>query len=213
MKKINKKVALIILNLIIFQCLFYFISKTFQGKPTILTSSFDSAIPFIPEYIYVYIFWYLLLFIVPYYLFLKNKETFVKYCLVYCITVIICNLIFIIFPTAIVRPNIIPSNFTEWITNIIFTMDTPIMNCLPSIHCALSVLFILSSFDTPKYSFKYRLMIMVISVLIMASTLFIKQHVIYDVIAAILVVLPIWILVSYSKLYKPLTKYIFKTKN
>ena len=93
MKKINFKVILISIFLVAFQSIFFFLTKPFIKDPYILGSSLDSAIPYVPEFIWIYVFWYFMLFAVPYYIASKSETSLYKYVTTYIITIIISGII------------------------------------------------------------------------------------------------------------------------
>lgn len=80
---------------------------------------------------------------------------------------------------------------------------TPGINCLPSIHCLYSFLFIFAVLDTKSNSPKWmKIFIITLSILVVLSTLFIKQHIVYDVIAAFAIGVVTWIIIDKCQLYK-----------
>lgn len=186
MNKIDKKGAVITILLVIFQPICYFFAKIVQGNPTLIGNNIDTQIPFIIIFIIPYVLWYLLLFIIPYYLYVKDKETFKKYTISYILCILISIIIFIIYPTTVNRPEIIGTDILSIITKIVFFCDTPQVNCFPSIHCEISMLFILYILNCNNTKKDIKLLTIIISILIMLSTLFIKQHVFIDLIGGTL---------------------------
>ena len=78
-KKLELKPLLISVGLVIFQSIFFFTAKLLQGEPHLIGSAFDHNTPYISFFILIYCSWYLLLFIVPYYFYKKDKDTLYKY--------------------------------------------------------------------------------------------------------------------------------------
>lgn len=186
------KAILIVGATILFQVLIYFITKIFQGSPHMLNSKLDNAFPYIAEFVYFYIIWYLLLFIVPILLYKKDKRNFKIYILTYFVSIILAGIIFIVYPTGIVRPDINTNNLSNILVGLLYRMDTPAINCLPSIHCIMAFLFMLSIISSKNINKKFKWTISIVSIIIIWSTLFIKQHVIYDVLASLVITLPVW---------------------
>ena len=85
-----------------------------------------------------------------------------------------------------VVPNYDP--ITNFIIKVTFYFDEPPLNCFPSIHC-LFCFQVMFSYIISKYDLKGKLWIILGATLIILSTLFVKQHYIYDVVAAFLVCL------------------------
>ena len=211
MKKFNYKIVLITIGLILFESVFYLLSKLTFIEPFVLSSVIDNKLPLIEEFIYLYVFWYLMLFIIPYLIYYKNKDLFYQYVTVFMGCVLVSSIIFFIFPTTIVRGNFEVNNITTFILNFIYLTDTPALNCLPSMHCAICFVFMYYSFkiDLKWYN---KVLINILSILIILSTLFIKQHVIWDAIAALVMVLIVIILVRKSKLDFNVKSYLKRIK-
>jgi len=202
-KKIDLKLLLVILGLVIYEAFIFFLTKPFIQNPLVLGSVFDNLLPFIPHFVWIYVFWYTMLFWVPYYIFNKNKDSFYKYFVTFVITTLISGIIFVAFPNTVVRANIQTNDISSKLVEIIYALDDPGINCLPSIHCLYSFLFIFAIFDTKSNSpIWMKILITILSILVVLSTLFIKQHVIYDAIAALVIGFIVWIITDRCKLYK-----------
>lgn len=196
MKKIEVKPILIALIIIIFQSILYTLSKVFCITPHLIGNKIDEYIPFILIFIIPYVFWYLMLFIMPYKMYQKDKTNFYKYTITTIITVIIANIIFIIYPTIVNRPELTGNNILVIITNLIYQIDTPALNCFPSLHCAFSMLFILHICTSKKQTKEFKLFTLISSILVMASTLLIKQHVFIDLVAGDILATIVYLIVK-----------------
>ena len=97
----------------------------------------------------------------------------------------ISYIIYFIFPTEIVRPTLVDNSFFNSIINIIYISDRP-FNCFPSLH-VLGTYFVMryTKKDNNKYIYFYT---KIVGVLIILSTIFIKQHFVLDVVASIVLV-------------------------
>lgn len=181
--------------LTVYQVILYFITKLFLRTPYVLNNSLDDLFPFIKEFIYPYIFWYVLLFLVPILYYIYDKNALKKYIYINFISVFICAIIFIIFPTTIIRPELGNSGITNWLLEFIYKMDTPAVNCFPSIHCLICFIFILCNLNSklPKH---IKVIINIFSILIVFSTFFIKQHVIYDALISLVISIIVYIVVT-----------------
>lgn len=209
-KKINFKIVGLLISLIIFEGLIFFISKLFISTPHLIGSILDEKTPFIPQFIYIYFAWYISLVVIPYYIYTISKDSFNKYIVVYIITTLICGFIFIAYPNTITRANITDGGLTNNLIKFIYFMDTPV-NCMPSIHCLYSFLYIYAIIDTRKKSPTYiKIATIVFSILVVLSTLFIKQHIIYDAIASFIISIIVWIIVDKFKIYEHVNKIIKK---
>ncbi len=202
-KKVNLKLILVILGLVIFEAFIFFLTKPFIQDPFILGSSLDNKIPFISQFVWIYVFWYTMLIWVPYYIFNKNKDSFYKYAVTFVITTLIAGVIFVSFPNTVIRANVSDTNLSSQVVKLIYALDDPGINCLPSIHCLYSFLFIFAILDTKSSSSKWmKILVTTLSMLVVFSTLFIKQHVIYDAIAAFAIGIVTWIIIDKCQLYK-----------
>ena len=202
-KKMNLKLLLVILGLVIYQVFIFFLTKPFIQDPYVLESPLDNYIPFVPQFVGIYIFWYTMLFWVPYYIYTKNKDSFYKYTMTFVITTFIAGIIFVSFPNTVIRANELGDDLSNKLVAVIYALDNPGINCLPSIHCLYSFLFIFAIFDTKSNSpIWMKILITILSILVVLSTLFIKQHVIYDAIAAFAIGIIVWIITDKLKLYR-----------
>ncbi len=183
MKKIEWKPILTAIFLIIFQSIFFWTSKAIQGQAHLIGNVIDTKIPFNIWFMIPYCIWYFLIIIVPYILYKKNKDSFIRYIYSYMICTIVANIIFVAYPTTVIRPEVAPTNILTGITHLIFLIDTPILNCFPSLHCAMSILFMTSILENKNINVFTKVIITIICLFIMASTLFVKQHVFIDLVS------------------------------
>ena len=206
MKKIEYKPLILTVALIVFQSFCYFVSKFFEGNPNLIGGVIDSKIPFNVGFIIPYCIWYLLIFLIPYYLYKKDKNIFTKYIISYLFCTVIANIIFIIYPTYVDRPIVIGNSILELITRIVFWVDTPAQNCFPSLHCAVSMLFILYMFECKKCPLYLKILTLIISILIMIATLYTKQHVFIDLLSGDILAIVSYIIVNNLKKIKKKVK-------
>lgn len=150
-----------------------------------LASAFDHQIPLLSRTVWIYwgcyIFW-----VVNYYIGTKyDKDNGYGFIGAHYIGEAICFIFFVFFPTIMVRPEITGNSISDWIIKLTYQQDEA-NNLFPSIHCFASWLCWIgvrrNSF-IPKW---YQMVSLVIAVLVCVSTLTVKQHVIADVPAGIL---------------------------
>lgn len=197
--KENKNRIIILFGAFIFQTLIYFITKLFQNNPVYLNNAIDDRIPFIPSFVIFYVMWYLFLILIPLLILKYNKKVFDKYIVVSILYAILEGIIFILFPTTMNRQPLVVTDISTWVVDIIYKVDTPVCNLFPSAHCAFSILFIISILDVKEVKKEYKILIIISSLLIILSTLFIKQHVVIDVLGALLIV-PIYYILRKRKI-------------
>ena len=197
--KENKNRIIILFGVFIFQSLIYFITKLFQNNPVYLNNAIDDRIPFIPSFVIFYVMWYLFLILIPLLILKYNKKVFDKYIVVSIVYAILEGIIFILFPTTMNRQPLVVTDISTWVVDIIYKVDTPVCNLFPSAHCAFSILFIISILDVKEVKKEYKILIIISSLLIILSTLFIKQHAVIDVPGALLIV-PIYYILRKRKI-------------
>ena len=187
--KNNKAFVISIAILLGGQSLTFFTLKFFQNNPIYIDYYLDDKIPFLGRFVYIYNAFYPFVFICFYLLYKKEEKTYFKGVISGIIGFLICDIIFLSLPTIMYRPilpNIDP--ITDFVLKLTFYYDAPPLNCFPSIHC-LYCFQVIYSILSSKFNKKSKLLIVFIALLIIASTLLIKQHYIYDVISAFLVMM------------------------
>lgn len=187
MKKENRKIIISIILLVIFQCGLYLIAKLTPFEYHVMNCDLDSYIPFISVFIYPYIIWYITLFLVPYIFYKYDKNYYNLYKKTIIISLIITFFIYIFYPTTMVRSEVVPNSLSTLIVSLIYKIDTPVINCLPSVHCLISFVHIYITVIIKKMNIRLKVSILLQSVLVILATLFIKQHVIIDVIFAFII--------------------------
>lgn len=196
MKKIEFKPLILTVALIAFQSICYFVSKLLGGSPHLIGGFIDDKIPFNMWFIIPYCIWYVLIFLIPYYIYKKDKDLFVRYIVSYTLCTIVANIIFIVYPTYVDRPVVSGNGVLEFITKVVFAVDTPPQNCFPSLHCAVSMLFVLYMFRCKECPLHWKVCTFIIAIMIMVGTLFVKQHVLIDLISGDVIALFIYLVVS-----------------
>ena len=201
MKKIDFKPIIITIGLLIFQAFIYLLTKLLEGDPHIIGNSIDSKIPFSIYAIIPYCIWYFMLFIVPYIIYKRDKNIFTKYCISFICITLVSNILFVIYPTTVanVRPTITGNSILELIARFIFWIDTPPINCFPSLHCGISMLWLLYILYIKQTNIYEKIIIPIISILIMISTLCIKQHVFIDLVSGDIIAIIIFTTIIYEK--------------
>lgn len=197
-KKLEIKPIITTISLVCIQSILYFISKLLQGDLNLVGNVIDTKIPFVPAFFIPYCIWYLMIFIIPYYLYCKDKDKFIKYTMAYILCSMIGNIVFISYPSTVARPTVTGTDIFSLIAKFIYWIDTP-TNCFPSLHCAISMLFILYICESKNTNIITKISVCIISILIMLSTLFTKQHVVVDFISGDILALIVYLIVKPSK--------------
>lgn len=165
----------------------YFLIKSFISDFHLIGSSLDDKIPFIPIFIIPYSIWYPFIIISYFFVFKNSKDKFKRLISVTIFALLIAYACFIIYPTMVNRPIVDSYNsLSSLLLYLTYKLDVPV-NCFPSCHCLLSFItmyFVTFDKDMNKY---FRVTVGIISILIVLSTLFVKQHVIIDVLGAFVI--------------------------
>ena len=141
-----------------------------------LATTLDSKIPLIKYFVIPYYMWYALVLFSFIYIYAKNNEEFYKFAK--CI---------VLTQTSVSRPIIVGDDvFSNMIRNI-YANDRPV-NCCPSLHVALALICSIWVCRVSENKI-LKSTVIIVGYLIILSTLFIKQHVIMDVVVAFVQVL------------------------
>ncbi len=204
--KENKKFIISISILLLGQSILYFFIKFFQKDPIYLYYYLDERIPFLGYFVYIYNSFYPFVFISLYFLYKKDKKAYYKGIISGVIGYLICNIIFLLMPTIMYRP-VIPSisPFTDFVVKVTYFFDNPPLNCFPSIHC-LFCFQVIYSYLFSKYDKRGKIEVSIYAILVIGSTLFIKQHYLYDVISAFLVCIMTNIITDLLGIYEKFKK-------
>ncbi len=151
-----------------------------------LSGIMDYHIPFIPIFIIPYVLAYAQ-WIVGYIVIAGQGEE-------YCnrvmggeiISKLIVGIIFIMFPTIMLREQVLGTGIFSRAVDLLYKLDAP-TNLFPSIHCLESYICMKSALEIKGVDKKYRITMVVMSLLVFMSTVFIKQHVILDFFGAVIV--------------------------
>jgi len=165
--------------------IFYNLINHPRNGVNILITGLDKSIPFMKIFIIPYVSWYFFIFIVLVNLALKDKEIYYKTLISYNLGMLVCYLIYLVYQTTVPRPDITSNDILSKLVLLIYSNDNP-YNCFPSIHSYTSYLMIKAILKSNIRNMHNTLIISSISILIILSTLFVKQHVVLDAISAII---------------------------
>jgi len=169
----------------------------------------DDKIPFYEIFVVPYFLWFIYLAVVIVYFFFKDKEDYYKVCIFLATGMTVFLLISTFFPNCHhLRPRVIvKDNIFAELVSVLYRIDTS-TNLWPSIHVYNSIGAYFAVAHNKKLSQNKIIngSAFILSVSIILSTMFIKQHSMFDVITAF-----IMSAIVYVPVYRPdlLTK--FKT--
>lgn len=176
-----KKYDWLIYGLIMFGVwsgLYFWIAESRIGaeKHSMLVE-FDKMIPFVPEWVWIYLTVYMI-FLIP--LFGLTERRLLKLVMTsYIVVMLVCYVFFYLYPVEYPRPLLQVKDFSTWALSLVYKNDKP-WNCFPSSHCAMAMMAALVLLEI---NWVFGLWGMITALSIGVSTLFTKQHFILDVVA------------------------------
>ena len=153
-----------------------------------LTIAFDENIPLQTEWVFIYLGYCYIFWAVSYcavaHVYRDEPAMVFRFVFADLSSRIVCMLFFIFLPTRTVRPEILGSDISDKLTRLLYQLDQP-TNLFPSIHCLVSWLCFVGIRRSKKVHIGVKIFSMVSALAIMASTLFLKQHYIVDVLGGV----------------------------
>ena len=149
--------------------------------------AFDAKIPFCEFFVFPYYLWFAFLFGIHVYTGLYDIPAFKKLMYFIMITYTVTTVIYLVYPTC---QNLRPTefardNFCVDIVKALYNFDTN-TNVCPSLHVIGSFAVLFTTWNCKKLrSFKFQAVLVPLTVLISISTVFLKQHSIVDIYAAL----------------------------
>ncbi len=176
-------VLVILVNCFVFYVTRFFTADAYHYDISI---PLDDKIPFLPEFIVIYILaigqWVLILALAA----REGKDFYYKATAAEMSSKIFVFLFFLFLPTGMERGEVVGNDIFDWLTRFIYFMDAP-NNIFPSIHCLDSwvCLRVVCKMKTlPRW---FRWANGVFSFLVFASVVFVKQHLFLDIIGGIVI--------------------------
>jgi len=117
---------------------------------------------------------------------LKEKEEYYRVLISMNIGLVFCYIIFYFYQTTVPRPTLTGNDIFTKLVNMIYSHDEP-YNCFPSVHVLTTYVVMKGANVVIRNKFTI-MAIDIIGSLIILSTQFVKQHVILDLIAGIVMV-------------------------
>lgn len=165
-------------------------------EPSVLPmSALDRAIPFVPGLLPVYVSY------IPFYWWTvarsEDDETATRILYATHLQLFLAVIVWVLFPVSMPRDLFYREAAYGWADAFWRWFDAP-NNCLPSLHAANGLLFILFNWKRPG-----RVLHTLIAVAIIASTVFVKQHYVVDLVGGALLFLVARLFLERLELYEP----------
>lgn len=172
---------------IIYLLWFRHLEETVTGRYQIIHVSLDDVIPFCEVFVIPYMLWFAYVAIVVGYFLLHDKEDYFRIFVFLCTGMTVFLLISTLWPNGHrLRPYIMPrDNIFTYLVSALYKADTP-TNLWPSIHVYNSLgchIAVMKSRRLKRHK-GIRISSFILCASIIMSTMFIKQHSVFDVVTA-----------------------------
>ncbi len=200
MKELFKKYnhGLTLLYVFIYMPWFIYLEQHVTKDYYLIHSPIDNYIPFVEYFIVPYLLWFLYILAGGLFLFFKDKKVFLQAAAFAITGMTIFLIICTIFPNGLdLRPDTFArDNIFVDLVKYVYSTDTP-TNVLPSMHVfmSLTIAIALNRTETLKDKKWVRIFSNLLAFSIVLSTMFLKQHSITDVSAALVMVVILYQLV------------------
>lgn len=200
-----------IITLFSFNSIIYFFTKLAYDPSRVydLSLEIDQSLPFVSPFILVYVLAYLQWVLGYIMIARESREEIYKAATANMISKVFCGIIFLAIPTVMVRAELSGGGIFNQLTSLIYAADTPAVNLFPSIHCLESWAVFRCSLKL-KLPIGYKIAMGVFSLAVFASVLLVKQHIILDIPAGILVFELAYLIVHLTKIDQKLAKLTHK---
>lgn len=199
LKKYNH--ALILLYYIVILAWFRLLEYFNTAPRHIMYSKLDDYIPFVSIFVIPYFLWFAYIAAAMVYFCLRSREDFLKLSIFMFSGMTVCLIIYTLFPNGQnLRPEVVGNDIFSLVIKWLYDFDTP-TNSAPSMHVLNSVAVHIS---IARYSgFKKSRLLksgsFILMVLIILSTVFLKQHSVMDVMYGLLLSAILYVLVYKTK--------------
>lgn len=166
--------------------IFYMVLNHDGARVNNLMTDLDAQIPFIPAFIIPYLSWYPFIIIMLIVILANSSKTYYRTFIALCLGLIISYIIYYFYQTTVPRPPITEQGILYSLVRFTYQTDNP-FNCFPSIHVLTTYLIWRGALDCNGLSKLLRFFTSFMLVAIVLSTLFVKQHYLLDIAAAILI--------------------------
>ena len=183
---------------IIYLSWFGYLEKTVKRPANLIHMNLDDKIPFCEVFIVPYLLWFVYISAVVLYFFLKDKQDYYRACTFLFTGMTVFLVVSTLWPNGHhLRPAVMPrDNIFSTMVAMLYKTDTP-TNLWPSIHVYNSLGAHFAVFRNEKLHRKPVVHIgsLVLCVSIILSTMFLKQHSVFDVLTAFIMAAVMYIVV------------------
>lgn len=203
--------AWVFLYFLIYMPWFTFLEQRTITQYHYIRSALDSHIPFNKYFVIPYLLWFGFIGITVLYFFLADKTGFKKLMTFLIAGMTVFLLISTLYPTALnLRPPMVNGNdMFARLVRFIYEIDTP-TNVFPSIHVYNSLGCLIAVIDSQELSQRKAVVFItcVLTIAIILSTMFLKQHSVIDVTGAFLMALAFYpVIYAYETKKSPVLRH------
>lgn len=188
----------LIIYAIIYLSWFGYLEKTVKRPENLIHMNLDDKIPFCEVFIVPYLLWFVYISAVVLYFFFKDKQDYYRACTFLFTGMTVFLVVSTLWPNGHhLRPAVMPrDNIFSTMVAMLYKTDTP-TNLWPSIHVYNSLGAHFAVFRNEKLHRKPVVHIgsLVLCVSIILSTMFLKQHSVFDVLTAFIMAAVMYIVV------------------
>ena len=182
------RVWICIVFMLIAQLLAYYATRLLIAHMPLhdLTTPLDARIPFIPVWVTVYFFAYISWVVSGLWILSESPAHCYRCTCAYTLAMLLAGITFLLYPGTIARPDIVGEGFfLNWVRRL-YQIDAPVNLC-PSLHVLTSYFCWRGTLDCRRIPHWFRWFSFVLCILVSLSILFVKQHAVIDIPAALLV--------------------------
>ena len=181
---------------------FFKIEDIHSTHYTVMDTPLDYSIPFVEIFVIPYFCWFIYILIpVCYFLFKYDLEDYFRVCVFLITGMTLFLIVSTLFPNIqYLRPSQMPRDniFCRMVAHL-YRTDTP-TNLWPSIHVYNSLGVAIAIHHSKRFRPQIKLCSDILCTLIILSTLFIKQHTIFDVLTAFILAIVMYVVAYRSEL-------------
>lgn len=149
-----------------------------------MITDIDMKIPFIKLFAIPYLMWYPFITLALVYFCFHYKKTYYKVLCSIIFGLITSYIVYYFFQTTVPRPELYGNDILTNIVRLIYKTDKP-YNCFPSIHVLTCYIVVKGIKDIDNKFSPSKILLVLMDFLVIISTQFTKQHVIFDLIFAV----------------------------
>ena len=186
--QLNMNVILFQAGLLAVQGITYLLVQHTKRPVHDMARPIDECIPLWPQFILIYVLWYPLLVAFPLSLYHYSSGEwglYQAYIVSIIVDIIISLLVYWFYPTSFTRPKVSQESLSGRLLSMMYIIDYKGLNCMPSMHCSQCFIILYYAFACREMADGLQVLFAGLASAIVASTVFTKQHVLIDVVSAL----------------------------